>query len=312
MFAYYLHNLSPFIFKLREGIGLRWYGFAYVMAFLCGYWLYLRLSKQGYAEIPPEKVGDFITWGAIFGVMVGGRVGYVLFYDFAPFLHDPLLLFRVWDGGMSSHGGMIGLIVFTLYYARRHHYSWTGIGDNLCVVAPIGLFFGRIANFINGELYGRPTSVGWAMQFPSELLDNGRLANEAIGRMNALGLSATNAWDVVAASKTDPRVQEILRQVLTPRHPSQLYEAILEGVILFAALWYMRTRMKVPRGVITGSFFILYAVLRIIAESFREPDQWMLGPITAGQLLSVGLIVIGVAFVVYGLKTRQYERAAKP
>ncbi len=312
MLAYYLHDLSPFIFEFSEGTGLRWYGFAYVMAFLCGYWLYLWLAKHGYAEIPPEKVGDFITWGALFGVLIGGRLGYVLFYDFAAFLHDPLLLFRVWDGGMSSHGGMIGLILFTFYYARRHHYSWTGIGDNLCVVAPIGIFFGRVANFINGELYGRPTSVKWAMQFPSELLENGNLANDAVAKMRALGLPAHNAWDVLSAAKTDPQVVEILRHVLTPRHPSQLYEAVLEGVILFAALWYMRTRMKVPRGVLTGSFFILYAVLRIVAETFREPDQWTIGPATAGQLLSVALIVIGVAFVVHGLKTRQYEDAARP
>jgi phosphatidylglycerol:prolipoprotein diacylglycerol transferase len=129
--------------------------------------------------------------------------------------------------------------------------------------------------------------------------------------MRALGLPAASAWDVLAA-KSDPRVSEILRQVLTPRHPSQLYEALLEGVILFAVLWYMRTRMKVPRGVITGSFFMFYAVLRIIAEMFREPDQWTIGPVTAGQLLSVALILIGVAFVIYGMKTRKYERAAKP
>jgi phosphatidylglycerol:prolipoprotein diacylglycerol transferase len=311
MFAYYLHDLSPFIFEFREGTGLRWYGFAYVLAFLCGYWLYRWLSRRGYAEIPPDKVADFITWGAFFGVMLGGRLGYMLFYDLAAFLHDPLLFFRVWDGGMSSHGGMIGLILFTFYYARRHHYSWTGIGDNLCVVAPIGLFFGRVANFINGEHYGRQATVIWAMLFPSEILENGNLANEAVARMRALGLPAASAWDVLAA-KSDPRVSEILHQVLTPRHPSQLYEALLEGVILFAALWYMRTRMKVPRGVITGSFFMFYAVLRIIAEMFREPDQWTIGPVTAGQLLSVALILIGVAFVTYGLKTRKYERAAKP
>jgi phosphatidylglycerol:prolipoprotein diacylglycerol transferase len=309
MFAYYLHDLSPFLFEFREGMGLRWYGLAYVMAFLCGYWLYRSLSRRGLAEIPPDKVGDFITWGAVFGVLVGGRVGYILFYDFGAFLQNPLLLFKVWDGGMSSHGGMIGLILFTLYYARRHHYSWTGIGDNLCVVAPVGLFFGRVANFINGELYGRATQVSWAMQFPAEMYEQPAIAREAIVRTEALGVPARSVGEVIAAASADPQVEAILRGVLTPRHPSQIYQALLEGVLLFAVLWLMRTRMRVPRGVLTGTFFLVYAVLRILGEMFREPDQWTIGPVTAGQLLSVLLIAIGAVFVGWGMRTRHYEKA---
>src|ERR1700677_1217334 len=171
MLAYYLHNLSPFIFRFGENFGVRWYGFAYVMAFICGYFLYTWLAKGGYSDMPAESVGDFITWAALFGVMLGGRLGYVLFYKFSDYAAHPLDIFKLWDGGMASHGGMLGLILFTFYYARRHKLSWTGIGDNLCVVAPIGLFFGRCANFINGELYGRPTTVPWAMLFPKELYD---------------------------------------------------------------------------------------------------------------------------------------------
>ena len=177
MLAYYLHNLSPFIFQFSENVGVRWYGFAYVMAFVCGYWLYTWLAKRGYSEMPQQNVGDFITWAALFGVMLGGRVGYILFYKFSFYKDNPIEIFKLWDGGMASHGGMLGLILFTLYYARRHKYSWTGIGDNLCVVAPIGLFFGRCANFINGELYGHPSHAPWAVQFPKGIAGRWKPAN---------------------------------------------------------------------------------------------------------------------------------------
>ena len=168
--AYYLHNLDPFIFHVTETFGPRWYGMAYVMAFICGYALLAWLSKRGYADLHQAQVGDFITWAALFGVMVGGRLGYVLFYK-PEMLAHPLSIVKIWEGGMSSHGGIIGLVLFTLYYSRKYKISWTNLGDNFCVVAPIGLFFGRCANFINGELYGRPAKVAWAVQFPKELLE---------------------------------------------------------------------------------------------------------------------------------------------
>jgi phosphatidylglycerol:prolipoprotein diacylglycerol transferase len=170
--AYYLHNLDPFIFHVTETFGPRWYGMAYVMAFVCGYALLSWLSKRGYADLPTAQVSDFITWAALFGVMVGGRLGYVLFYK-PEMLAHPISILKIWEGGMSSHGGIIGLVLFTLFYARKHKISYTNLGDNLCVVAPIGLFFGRCANFINGELYGRSTDVAWAVQFPKEMLEAG-------------------------------------------------------------------------------------------------------------------------------------------
>ncbi|MGB8354643.1 MAG: prolipoprotein diacylglyceryl transferase [Chthoniobacteraceae bacterium] len=304
MFAFYLHTLSPFIFKIGNNFGPRWYGCAYVMAFACGYWLYKWLARRGYSEMPAEKVGDFITWAALFGVMLGGRLGYVLFYKFDEYASAPLDIFKLWDGGMSSHGGMLGLILFTLYYARRHHCSWTGIGDNLCVVAPIGLFFGRCANFINGELYGRPSTVPWAMLFPKELYD----LRDTSNFYAAFGADA-NIDTIINQSRHDLGVQEILRGLLTPRHPSQIYEALLEGVVLFCTLWFLRTKMRSPRGVLTGAFFIIYAIVRIIGENFRVPDAPLTGSLTRGQFLSLFLIVIGLAFVIYGLVTCHYEKA---
>jgi len=179
MFAYYLHNLDPIIFRIYDNVGPRWYGLAYVLAFVSSYFLLLWLSKRGYADLPPERVGDFITGCALFGVIVGGRLGYVFFYK-PEMLREPLSILRVWEGGMSSHGGMLGILFFTFYYARRHKISWLNLGDNLVVTAPMGLFFGRCANFINGELYGRIANVPWAMQFPKELLDHPQEAESAV------------------------------------------------------------------------------------------------------------------------------------
>jgi phosphatidylglycerol:prolipoprotein diacylglycerol transferase len=190
------------------------------------------------------------------------------------------------------------------------------------VVAPIGLFFGRIANFVNGELYGRAApGVPWAVQFPKELLDNPALADHAgallehdpaVSALNGKMASLPEA--IVAAAQTSEHVRMVLRTILTPRYPSQLIEAALEGVVLFCALWTLRTMVAAPRGVITGAFFILYALLRIAGEQFRQPGSdspfaFAFGFLTYGQLLSLFLILIGIGFLIWGCRTGQYERA---
>ena len=301
MFAYYIHDLDPLVFRIYDNVGPRWYGLAYVLAFVCSYFVYRVLAKRGFADLPVAKVGDFITGAALFGVIVGGRLGYVLFYK-PEMLREPISIFRVWEGGMSSHGGMIGVLAFTFYYAWRHQISWTNLGDNLVVTAPIGLFFGRCANFINGELYGRAISpvgkIWWAMQFPKELADNPDEARHAIAECSQIDPTLTSPEAIVAAVRHQPQVKEVLRGILTPRHPSQLYEAFFEGVVLFAILWFVRTRMRQPNGVLTGLFFIFYAIFRIIVENFREPDASLIAGFTRGQFFSFFLIAIGLAFVV--------------
>jgi len=307
MLAYYLHDFDPFIFRLWDNVGPRWYGMAYVLAFACGYWLLRLLAKRGYTELRVEQVGDFITWGALFGVMLGGRVGYVLFYR-PEMLHDPISIVRVWEGGMSSHGGMLGLIAFTFWYAWRRRLSWTNLGDNLVVVAPIGLFFGRCANFINGELYGRPTTVPWAMLFPKELLDpqNSAVPERALIVAQQINPTLVTPEAIVSGLHDDPRLREALRPILTPRHPSQLYEALLEGVFLFAILWFVRTRTRQPNGVLTGLFFVCYAIFRIVVEYFREPDASLIAGFTRGQFFSFFLIASGLAFIIVGrIRNRQ-------
>ena len=297
--AYYLHKLDPFIFRVTETFGPRWYGMAYVAAFLCGFLLLSWLSKRGYADLPQSQVSDFITWGALFGVMVGGRVGYVLFYK-PEMLRDPLSIVKIWEGGMSAHGGIIGLVLFTLYYSRRHNISWTNLGDNLCVTAPIGLFFGRCANFINGELYGRAATVPWAVQFPKELLDHehAAVAERALTVTRQIDPTVHTPEGVVEALNNSPQIEAALRTVLTPRHPSQLYEALVEGALLFLILWFVRTRTRQPNGVITGLFLSLYAIFRILVENYREPDSPMIGMFTRGQFFSFFIVALGFGFIV--------------
>ena len=194
MIAYYVHDLNPLIFRIYDNVGPRWYGLAYVAAFLSSYFLFRWLAKRGYADLSAAKVSDFITGAALFGVIVGGRLGYIFFY--APeMLGQPVSILEIWKGGMSSHGGMLGLLGFTFYYARRHKISWTNLGDNLVVTAPLGLFFGRCANFINGELYGRLTNVRWAMQFPKELLDHPFEAQRAVAACAKIDPSLAAAED---------------------------------------------------------------------------------------------------------------------
>lgn len=297
MFAYYIHDLSPFLVRFGEGFGVRWYGLAYVAAFLAAYGIGVHLARRGFSDIAPEAVADFITGTALFGVIVGGRLGYMLFYDWSQFAANPLVFFKFWEGGMASHGGILGIVIFTWIYARRKKIPWLNVGDNIVVAAPVGLFLGRCANFINGELYGRPATVSWAMYFPKELYT----AEPARVREVLVQASEANPqWgtlDAVVENAGRPELRGILEVNLSPRHPSQIYEAFLEGAVLFSILWILRTRFRLPDGVPTGVFFIAYAVLRIAGEFFREPDAPLTGIFTRGQFLSLFLVLMGIGFL---------------
>jgi phosphatidylglycerol---prolipoprotein diacylglyceryl transferase len=307
-FAFYVHHLSPFLIQFNEQFGIRWYGLAYIAGFIAAFYIMKWLARKGYGSLKENQVGDFIFYAALFGVLVGGRVGYVLFYRPSMLTEDPLGIFRVWDGGMASHGGILGLVVFSWIYARQHRISWTGIGDNLVAVAPVGLFFGRMANFINGELYGRATTVPWAMQFPAELLDHQDEATRAIEQTIKIDPHLNNVPALIAAARDNAQVREILAGILTPRHPSQLYEASLEGILLFALLITIRLKFKQSNGVTTGCFFILYPVMRITGEFFREPDAPLTGPFTRGQFLSLFMFLVGAAFLLTALRKHAADR----
>ncbi len=310
--AYYVHDLSPFLIRFSGEIGIRWYGLSYLAGFLVGILLYRRLAAKGYSDLKPDQVVDFITMGALFGVLLGGRLGYLLFYDADRFLHDPLIFFRVWEGGMASHGGIIGFALYTLWYARRHRLSFRNLGDNLVVVAPIGLFFGRCANFINGELYGRITDVAWAVQFPKEMfLYPPESLERLISRTSALDPKFNSPDAIIGGVAQSEPLRVLLAGEIAPRYPSQLIEASLEGVLLFSLLWFMRTKCRVSDGVLTGVFFISYALVRIFGECFREPDAPLTGSFTRGQFLSLFMILVGLFFLIWAWMRPRYRVALR-
>jgi phosphatidylglycerol:prolipoprotein diacylglycerol transferase len=325
----WVHNLKPEIFEISDKFALRWYGLAYLAGFVAGYFVLKWMAERKLWVVKPDKVGDFIAYSALFGVFLGGRLGYVLFYmipthGFGYVMSDPLVVIRVWEGGMASHGGILGLTIFAFFYARKTKVSWPGIGDGLVIVSCLGVFFGRIANFINGELYGRVTSAAIGMKFPKELLEP-----ENEGNLRAAMAEAKEAdperlgqlWQaydqtpnelrgqmfegVMTVSRDNPAVLEVLAKYVETRHPSQLYQALLEGLGLCLILFMMRIRWpRMPHGMITGTFFILYATFRIVAEQFRQPDSaWVVeNMVTKGQFYSVFMFVIGALFLVFAFR----------
>jgi phosphatidylglycerol:prolipoprotein diacylglycerol transferase len=308
--GYYLHDLSPFLVRFGESMGIRWYGLAYVAGFLAGFLLLRNFCRRGYCELAHSQVGDFITMAALLGVMLGGRIGYMLFYNFDAFIQNPAIFFYFLQGGMASHGGILGLVAFTYIFARKKRISWRGIGDNLCTVAPIGLCFGRIANFINGELYGRKTDLPWAVQFPEEIRETNFLSPDGLNRADLerelapLNIPGNNEsighhnTEIIEAVRDNDAVKEILRDYLNARHPSQIYQALLEGLALFIILYILRCKFpKLRQGILTGVFFIGYAVFRIIGEQFREPADGYVGIFTRGQFLSLFMVAVGLLFI---------------
>lgn len=323
MFATYVHDLNPVALPIYGGLALRWYGLAYLLGFAGGFLLLRNLAKRGLWVLKPEQTGDFIAAAALFGVFIGGRLGWVLLYFKDGFLmirehwwqlvlnpdwldammSDPMLVLRVWEGGMASHGGILGLAIFTWFYAKKHQVTWTGLGDGLCVVAPLGIFFGRAANFINGELYGRVADgVAWAVKFPlslaAEPAEVQSAAWQACTAVEPRLAEADSLETLVAVARDNPEVSRTLGNFLPPRHPSQAYEGLLEGALLFAILWVVRTRCpKAPDGLLTGLFFGFYALFRIFGEQFREPDATLVGFLTKGQFFSLFMLLFAAAFL---------------
>lgn len=303
LFAHYLHDLSPHLIKITDSIAVHWYGLAYVLGFYLTYLVMLFLAKRGLSEIKPDAVADFVTLVALFGVVIGGRIGYMLLYNFDEFIQAPWIFFLLNQGGMASHGGIVGVALFCLWYAKKHKISWTGIGDTLVCGAPLGVFLGRIANFINGELFGRVTNVPWAMKFPTEMLHEDFYRQG--GQPGLIPEGLRHSPEIIAFFEQQRGGRAELEAVLHPRHPSQLYEALGEGLFLSLILLFIRVRFpRLRQGIITGLFFILYAIARIALEFVRQPDSGseMIAGLTKGQFFSTFMIVIGVFFIGHGVK----------
>ena len=303
LLAYYLHDLSPFVFHTP----MRWYGLSYVLGFYLTYRVMHFLALRGLSEIKPEAVSDFITMVSLFGLVLGGRLGYMLLYDFDHFIHEPWTFFLLNQGGMAAHGGIAGVTLFCGWYAWKHKISWAGIGDSIVCGAPLGIFLGRIANFINGELFGRVTTSSWAMKFPTELTheDFVTQGGSAALRDEVWQRGLMHSPDIIAYFEQAHGGRAELEAILHPRHPSQLYEALGEGLLLSAILIFIRLRFpRLRQGIITGLFFFLYATVRIALECVRQPDSGssMIMGLTKGQFLSTFMFIIGGLFIAYALK----------
>ncbi len=305
--AAYIHDLNPVLLKITDTIKIHWYGAAYVAGFFVGHWLLVRLARRGIGNLKEEEVGNFITYAALFGVMLGGRLGYMLLYQWNEFLQDPGILFKIQGGGMASHGGILGLFFFTLYYSLRHKKSWTGLGDNLVTVAPVGLFFGRMANFVNGELWGRPVpeTHPLGVKFPAEIGDTRELFLAAAEKMPQ-GTLVETPTEIVNAMRTNPEIQKSVAELLPARHPSQLYEAALEGLFLFAVLWWVRNKWpRCPHGTLTALFFLLYAAGRMFVEHYYRVGDGQIMGVSRGFFYSTFMIGLGLAFAIFAWQGRR-------
>lgn len=325
--AAWMHDLSPVAFRLGP-LTVRWYGLSYLAGFAAA-WVILRwLARRGTSRLAPERVADAVLAGVV-GVVVGGRLGYVLFYR--PSLAWTFTTDLPWwgvlavhEGGMASHGGMIGAVIAAWFIARGRpavdgshpeRVPMLHVLDLMCLVAPIGLFFGRIANFVNGELLGRIVAAPgepapwWAVRFPQELAerdapdltaDQARRLNEAIEAVRQPGDTQGMGLDrlIAAVQRGVPGIRERVEPLLSARHPSQLYQAAAEGIVVGAVVWLVARRPRVP-GVIGCWFLISYGVLRVLTEVWRLPDSHLAvqrpGGLSRGQWFSVVMVVIGAA-----------------
>jgi phosphatidylglycerol:prolipoprotein diacylglycerol transferase len=252
-------NFDPVAFRLG-GLQVRWYGLAYIVGFTAGYFILKQRLKETGLKLEGTLPGDFIVT-LVFGVLIGARLGYVLFYNPAYYYMHPNEALAFWSGGLSFHGGLIGAILAGFYFCYKHKVDFLHLADTGVVAGPIALGLGRLGNFVNGELWGREATVPWAMVFPADPLK-------------------------------------------LPRHPSQLYEFLLEGVLLALILWTLRHR-PMPRGTLFWLFILLYGCFRAFGEIFREPDahlQFIMPGITAGMILSLPMIVIGAWRIAVGYR----------
>ena len=267
-------DIDPVIFSAGP-LAVRWYGLAYLTAFALCWWLGNRQSRGAFRGWRREQISDLVFYCAL-GAVIGGRIGYVLFYAFDSLLRDPLLLVRIWDGGMSFHGGLLGVVAAMAWFGHRVNRGFWQVADFVAPLVPTGLGLGRLGNFANTELPGRMTEVPWGLVYPCDA--------DAIRSINVL---CTGAWESFA------------------RHPSPLYQAFAEGVLLFGLVWWVAARPR-PAGVVAGTFLAGYGALRCVTESFREPDahigylafDWL----TMGQLLSLPMAIVGMLIVLWAMR----------
>ena len=303
-------RIDPVALQLPGGMAVRWYGIGFMLAFGAGYYILRRLARRGFLPLAPDKVGDLL-FALIVGVILGGRLGYILFYDFASFAANPARIIRIWEGGLAFHGGFAGAIAGAWWYGRKHNVPFLRLGDSICLGVTPGIFAVRFANFINGELFGRVTTdaVPWAVRFPTDPVAM-QLTGAASGR-------SLRERELLIEQAYDSGLWDQIRNQVPLRHPSQLYEGLTEGLVLGLVMWalyaYNRRRgRQLAPGTYGGVFVLGYGIFRSLMELFRQPDAQfteagdpvgtVLGPLTMGQTLSVAMIVLGIYLIVRGIR----------
>ena len=304
----YLHRLDPVAIPLSSDWGIRWYGLAYAFGFIIAWLLVRWMARTGRSIVPAAAVGDLMVY-AVVGVLVGGRLGYALFYQpelFVDFSASPPWweLLAIHRAGMASHGGILGVLVAMVIFARKHHLPALHTIDLMAIAAPPGLFLGRLANFVNGELWGKrladsmqQNSPWWSVKYPEEIL-NGTIDVSAVAP--GIGGDTTLHTQIVTSLREgDPVVTEMIIGQLTAWWPSQLIQAMTDGPILFALLVLVWWKPRRP-GVVAGWFLAGYGVLRVLTEVIRQPDEGvaLLAGLQRGQLLSVCMIIVGAAVII--------------
>jgi phosphatidylglycerol---prolipoprotein diacylglyceryl transferase len=302
-------RIDPVALDLPGPIDIRWYGLMYLVGFAFAYVVLRKIAREGFLKLDPDAVGDLIV-ALVLGVILGARIGYILFYDFQGFAQNPVRILRLWEGGLSFHGGFIGVLVASLWFARRHGVPYLNLTDSLALAIPAGIFLVRGANFVNGELYGRITTadVPWAVRFPTDPVALPLLGAERL---------PLRERELAILQSYDSSLWASVRDQVPLRHPSQLYEGILEGVVLGIILWTVyllwvrRPGSRLGRGTLSGIFIFGYGVFRSFVELFRQPDVQftgpddplgtVLGPLTMGQTLSMAMILGGAALLAWSV-----------
>ncbi|MQA92402.1 MAG: prolipoprotein diacylglyceryl transferase [Gemmatimonas sp.] len=301
------HFLDPVAIPLPGPVDVRWYGLGYVFAFTVGYYVLRYLSREKVLPLDYEAIGDLV-FALILGTILGARLGYILFYDFGSFAANPARILRIWEGGLSFHGGLAGVVIAAAWFIRKHRINFISLLDSLSLGVPSGIFAVRMANFVNGELFGRVTTeaVPWAIRFPTdpraiELLGIDRVFGIRERELAILAAEESGAWAAI-------------RDQVPLRHPSQIYEGLTEGLLVGLILWTVflvakRRGIRLPTGLLSGIFLTGYGVFRSLMELFRQPDAQftdasdplgtVLGPLTMGQTLSLAVILSGLYLLYY-------------
>ncbi|WP_225413245.1 prolipoprotein diacylglyceryl transferase [Stigmatella hybrida] len=305
--SHLLHGLNPYLLHFSESLSLRWTGAASLVGFLLAFVWLRRRTARGDGPLAPQEVAGFVVYASLFGVMLGGRLGYVLLHQWDDFSRDGSIFFQFRQGGASMPGALLGVLAFTAYSAHQHRRSWLHLMDTLAVLAPLGFLLWHLAAFTAGEPLGHVSTAPWALRFPAELNIDGFQPAD-VPALDLSPLAQAPGHELARLANESPALLEELHRVLPPRHPVLLYQAALEGLVLAGLLFALRKRWpELPRGMMSGCFFLLYGVLACASLPFREPALNL--PVSyqfeTGVPMAALMMMVGAAFMTAALTQRR-------